>query len=433
MNLICRLLVILFCLSPTLPKAQNVTLISNELKAKAHPLILDAKADQYGDLMFLKEILKDKHIIGAGEATHGCTEFFRFKQRLYEFLVAELGVRTFTIEESYSTGLLVNSFIHGETDSSAEQIVSHMSLLWKTHEMCELIAWMKTYNDNHEDKISFFGFDMHDPKLAVHMICNYLAKVDSLSLPTVKRQLHPMEDNDLLNHRASKKEYTGNCENIDSVSHLLNRNRESYILKEGLKNWGCMQHLVQVLAQCIEVYRSGDEDFFRRDPYMAANIGWIDSTQAGNRPLMVWAHNYHIQIEKRLPNMGSRLRNRYQEKYYALGFFFNQGSYTATSVKSYRERYTLKFSFPEAPVGTLSNVMKETKLNNAFIDFKQDHLSPSTYSWLLGRHRFWSAGYRGTATAQRLLLHKRKLSEDFDGLVFFETVHNSQNYTLREL
>jgi erythromycin esterase len=422
-------LFLLFFGDPLL-KAQTIQQLTLELKEKAIPLSVSAGQDQFVDLIFFKDILKDKHIIGAGEATHGSAEFFVFKHRFFEFLVTELGARTFALEESYATGLLVNDYIHGKADSSAEQITSHLSLLWNTHEMKDLIQWMKSYNDKHTEKLSFFGFDLHAPNLAVNLLIGYLRKVDSSAVSIVKRQLSAFEDNAILSHRCEKSTYQANQQKLDSVSKFLEAGKKSFVSRSGLDEWLQMRHLVLVLAECAETYRSGTSDFFCRDPYMAANIQWIDSFQTQSRPVMVWAHNSHIQTETRKPNMGSRLKKVYKDKYYALGFFFNQGTYTATSVKSYRERYTLTFSLPESADGSIAHILKQANLKSAFLDFSPGKLSTSAYAWLLGNQQIWEVGYRGFSTGHKLLFQSYRLSQLYDGMVYFETVHNSSNYRL---
>src|SRR5690606_36348548 len=59
---------------------------------------VEVSSDFFSDLEKLKVILKDKRIVGLGEATHGTHEFFTFKHRMLEFLVKEMGFKTFAIE-----------------------------------------------------------------------------------------------------------------------------------------------------------------------------------------------------------------------------------------------------------------------------------------------------------------------------------------------
>ncbi|MBS5928310.1 MAG: hypothetical protein KIC66_14705 [Clostridium sp.] len=51
--------------------------------------------------MFLKNELKDKTIIAAGEATHGTGNFYEFKDRLFRFLVKEMVVLQYMQQNNF--------------------------------------------------------------------------------------------------------------------------------------------------------------------------------------------------------------------------------------------------------------------------------------------------------------------------------------------
>ena len=74
----------------------------------------------FADLKPLKKILKDVHFVGLGEQTHGTSEFFKFKNRMLQFLVTEMGFRVFTMEASYSACQKVNDYVMGKTDDGAK-------------------------------------------------------------------------------------------------------------------------------------------------------------------------------------------------------------------------------------------------------------------------------------------------------------------------
>lgn len=71
--------------------------LTTRLKENLIPIKTTQAGNGFEDLMPLKEILKDKKIIGMGEATHGTCEFFQMKHRMFEFLVEEMGYRVFGI------------------------------------------------------------------------------------------------------------------------------------------------------------------------------------------------------------------------------------------------------------------------------------------------------------------------------------------------
>lgn len=132
------------------------------------------------DLNALKPILKDKEIIGVGEATHGTKEFFEMKHRLFKFLVEEMDFKVFAMEESMSNMELINEYILGKD----YKLMSNLLAPWQTKEMMDLINWAKEYNNkvSKENKIRFYGFDSQENNDGLETILkNYYDKVDSLS------------------------------------------------------------------------------------------------------------------------------------------------------------------------------------------------------------------------------------------------------------
>ena len=81
------------------------------LKLNAVPLSTVEAGSGFEDLMPLKEVLKDKTLLGLGEATHGTREFFQMKHRLLEFLVTELDFTVFAIEASFARCQYINNYV----------------------------------------------------------------------------------------------------------------------------------------------------------------------------------------------------------------------------------------------------------------------------------------------------------------------------------
>lgn len=114
--------------------------------------------------MFLKNELKDKTIIAAGEATHGTGNFYEFKDRLFRFLVKEMGVRAIAIESPMTSCQEINRYIlTGEGDIKTI-IEDGVFAIYSTEELLSLVEWMKEYNDtvDNDKKVRFYGFDVQD-------------------------------------------------------------------------------------------------------------------------------------------------------------------------------------------------------------------------------------------------------------------------------
>ncbi len=60
------------------------------------------------DLRPLSRVIGDARVVAAGEATHGTSEFFRFKHKLLQYLVEEKGFNVFGIEASFAEALVIN-------------------------------------------------------------------------------------------------------------------------------------------------------------------------------------------------------------------------------------------------------------------------------------------------------------------------------------
>ena len=62
------------------------------------------------------DIPESATVIGLGEATHGNSTFQVLKLTVFEQLVKNYGVRAFAIEGDFGEGLIVNDYIHGNSD-----------------------------------------------------------------------------------------------------------------------------------------------------------------------------------------------------------------------------------------------------------------------------------------------------------------------------
>ncbi len=105
----------------------------------------------FEDLKGFKDIFKDKQIIALGGTTYGTKELLQIKHRMLEFLVEEMGYKTFAMDVDFVRTELINNYIlNGE--GNAENIVRQTKInggySWSTMESLELIEWMRKYNED---------------------------------------------------------------------------------------------------------------------------------------------------------------------------------------------------------------------------------------------------------------------------------------------
>jgi len=418
----------LFCLLGAAAKDDSSKV--HKLKSKIQPIASTEVTTADEDILFLLETLKDKEIIAAGEATHGSKEFFTLKHRLFRLLCEKGEVRVFGLEESYAAGLLVNEYIHGRGALKASDVVMKMSFMWRTKEMKDLIEWMKAYNDapSHMEKITFFGFDFHGPHHAVKLLYKYFQEADTAFLASIKPFLKKFEEVTYPKEKINDKEFAENKSAINGIRNVLKNNKEKYEAMAGVEKWREADHLLECLFQYTDAYRSGDVDFFKRDPYMSSNIKWMHAQKAGGNKMMLWAHNEHVASGGSLPSMGKLVKQDLGDKFYSIGFVFNQGEYTGTRQYKCSALEAGIFSFKAAPSGSFSNIVSLTGVKAGFLCMDNKGLDEETAAWFSGTQRVYEVGYRGFDNMKKLLLKKRKLSEIYNAVFFVEKVTNTEHY-----
>ena len=103
---------------------------------------------------------QEYNIIALGEATHGNKEFQQLKLEVFKKLVEEHRVHSFALEGDFGGCEEVNQYIHGG-EGTLKEIVQKIGFqIYKTEEMMQLIEYIREYNDEEEEQLNFYGFDM---------------------------------------------------------------------------------------------------------------------------------------------------------------------------------------------------------------------------------------------------------------------------------
>ena len=128
------------------------------INTSAHALQIDSAATDQ-DLRFLSKTLKDKTLLGLGEASHGTQEFFFQKKRIIQYLVSQDGYRLIAFELPATYIEPLNQYIQtGQGDLKG--LLKSMAL-YNTGEVQKLCQWLKTFNESRasNDRVNIIGFD----------------------------------------------------------------------------------------------------------------------------------------------------------------------------------------------------------------------------------------------------------------------------------
>lgn len=329
------------------------------------------------DLRNLDTYFEDVQIVGLGESTHGTHEFSIMRHRIFQYLVEHHDFNTFFLEADYASCLRVNNYINGAQDDVYDALDEIDMWPWLTTEMIDLIKWMRNYNaGNPANRLNFVGIDAQRFSTTLKAIDRVLekyslSKTDTLRYPPLtdtefmvlkkKKDLAPY--NDLLLQK----------ENIDTLV-FSEVDRKHYAI--------LLRHFRQTVEMQNEK-KSRDRDVMR-DIHMAKNI-LAHITSDEDKRAVFWAHNGHIfnlslnefGTEKWSGCAGGYLKETIGDKYFSLGFDFDEGTFNAyypnseSDIVLEKKKYTLgAVTIGPSVDGTLAANHRHLK-SPLFIDYSQ--------------------------------------------------------------
>ncbi|WP_103864120.1 erythromycin esterase family protein [Aquimarina sp. I32.4] len=388
------------------------------------------------DLMGLKPILKDVQVVGLGETSHGSKEIFQMKHRMLEFLVKEMGFTIFAIEASHIGCEPINNYVLHGKGTSREALTAQGFWIWNTEEVLEMIEWMRNYNLSvpEHKKVKFIGIDTQIVALdlAYERVDNFVEKTNDNGLLKVKVDslFHKLKN------KPDRKDMSSQRQELYTVLSYLIVNEIKLIHQTSKQEYDQIITDLRKIIQGVEVADRGYKktfDFNVRDEYMAQTVIDVLQREKPGVKMVLWAHNTHIsknietKVNGKTRPLGSILKEYITEKYYAIGFSTNQGSFRAMNYNAKEKRYdkNAAFTLPPAKEGSLDWYFAQGNKDIFFIDFVKSLLS-KTITTFLGQER---KAYRGGASwsLDYGILPAFDISpgKNFDGMIFIkETSHS---------
>ncbi|MEO3863041.1 erythromycin esterase family protein [Acrocarpospora sp. B8E8] len=125
-----------------------------DIKDTARPL------DGAGVSAFLRSLPATPLLLGLGEARHFVGELGELRNEIFRHLVEHEDYRSFAIESDCLMGLVVDDYITTGADTLDDVMERGFSHgFGASPANRELVRWMRAYNQEHDEKLRFFGFD----------------------------------------------------------------------------------------------------------------------------------------------------------------------------------------------------------------------------------------------------------------------------------
>lgn len=338
------------------------------------------------DLSYLDPIA-GKRFIAMGEATHGTSEFFDAKFRVFRYLVENHGFRVFGIEADFGESLLINDAIQRGAVSEIEGLMQSTMVFWtwRTEEVQRLLEWMAEYNIGKpaEERLQYFGFDAQFNQYNPGLLLSYLDASNAPFLAFARDVLNEAtsaSDNNYNNYtQADFEDLQARLGNLqDSLQTYETELTAASSAEDFLINQRAAR-VVEQASQVLYAFVNNDSSISYRDQYMAENARWAGDFY--NAKSFLWAHNAHVAKDPTYFGiggaMGRVLQSELGSNYYVIGFLFSQGTFTAVTQNGSQFSGLDQQSITTAPKANSFNAYLRGASSNSFSIAMRD-LSEST-------------------------------------------------------
>ncbi|BCB37291.1 succinoglycan biosynthesis protein [Bacillus cereus] len=322
--------------SVTAPYKKNQ--IAEWLEMHAKPLKTTNLNAPFNDLKPFKNMVGSASIVGLGEATHGAHEVFTMKNRIVNYLVSEKGFTNLVLEEGWDRALELDRYVlTGEGNPS-----QHLSPVFKTKEMLDLLDWIRQYNANpkHKSKVRIIGMDIQSVNENVYNnIIEYVKRTNSKLVPRIEEKIKgliPVTKDMNTFESLTKEEKEKYISDAKQISTLLEGNK-SYLNGKS-KEFAWIKQNARIIEQFTTMLTSPPDKpsdlFLKHDIAMYENAKW---TEEHLGKTIVWGHNGHVSKTNMLPFVYPKVAGQYLAEYYGK-------RYVSIGTSVYEGQYNVKNS-----------------------------------------------------------------------------------------
>lgn len=318
---------------------------AHALRTLAHPL------SSAHDLDPLMARIGNARCVLLGEATHGTHEFYAWRARITQRLMAEKGFSFMAVEGDWPDCEHVNRYVKGAANGGTDAgsvlrgFERWPTWMWANQEMVELVEWLHRHNQtvNKDRRIGFYGLDVYSLWDSMEEVVRYLQRVDPKAAQAARRAYEcfaPYSENEL--HYAHNTALVPDgCE--EEVARILAglRARATQYQDGSQDAYFSAEQNALITRNAAHYYRTmlhgGPASWNIRDRHMAETLQRLLEFHGPHSKAVVWEHNTHIgdarftsMIDHGEANLGQMVREAYGERDTVLvGFSTYEGSVIA--------------------------------------------------------------------------------------------------------
>jgi erythromycin esterase len=303
------------------------------------------------DLHPLLERIGDARYVLLGEASHGTSEYYRWRALISQRLIREKGFSFIAVEGDWPDCYRVNRYIKGLSDSglNAREVLDAFdrwpTWMWANEEVAALAEWLRRHNANLPlaERIGLFGLDVYSLWESLYAVLGFLRKTDPSALAAARRAVRCFEPfgEDVQEYARATTLVPTSCE--AEVVDLLKamRGQEPRYHNDGREAFFAAEQNALVVKGAEAYYRAmvrgGPESWNIRDRHMTETLERLMLHHGPSARAIVWEHNTHIgdaratdMADDGMVNIGQLVRERHSSEGVVLvGFGSHRGTVIA--------------------------------------------------------------------------------------------------------
>jgi len=260
------------------------------------------------DLGPLVDRVSDADCVFLGEASHGTSEYYRWRAQVTAKLLRDHGFSFVAVEGDWTSCYEVNRYVKDLTEShdSAREVLDAFerwpTWMWANWEMAGFFRWLRTHNDGRSEaeQSGFYGLDVYSLYESLAAVIDYLDDVDPEAAADAReadRCFEPYGEDAQEYARALQFAPASCHDEVVEVLKDLRRNVPVYGEVTGDDAFNAEQNAL-VARNAESYYRAmveGDEDSWNvRDRHMTQTLNRLIDYHGPDAKGIVWAHNTHV-------------------------------------------------------------------------------------------------------------------------------------------
>lgn len=296
------------------------------------------------------ERIGSARVVLIGEASHGTSEFYRFRARITRALIEKAGFSVLGIEADWPDTSMLDRWVRGwaGADLADPPFSRFPRWMWRNREMLGFVDWLRTHNrglGKAERMTSIHGLDLYSLYNSIYTVLDYLERVDPAAAERARQRyscFSPWEKEPATYGRATVSGERESCEDavVETLMDLLQQRLE-YRSADGEAMFDTEQNarVVQSAERYYRVmYYGSRESWNLRDKHMFNTLRSVMRHRGNGARAVVWAHNSHVGNATATEmgmrgeiNIGQLAREAWGDDAYLIGFGTDHGTVAAAS------------------------------------------------------------------------------------------------------